>query len=473
MVRPFGTAADTRETDMNHDNPDGRLSTRGLLRGADWTRATANVNRNILVHAELRDAQNRVVVRPSDSDLKDAELCGIELGSAVDEAGKPVVSRNGLPVPRKLFIPWESRRAPGAVPLAPRGHAKLFNAIQLLISSVMLGSMPTPDVVGVMIDQKREVFLHSFLVRLLQGLLALKLGRVVEAALPPTVLAYRPLDGVRCGLFAALRLVGLGFVWVAKADIRGFFPAIKYEHVAWSLPKVAPVHDSILRLIEWMLSAPILRNVDHPKVIAGEVGVRAEPLHALYQGSSIAPLLSNVVGAACFDMPFAAAMAARGVVLLRYADDLLVLARDRESAEAGLDLLRGLAMAAGFQIHDHPDKTSAHPLDVREETITWLGYELGRGRVRLSDAKFSKMVQRLAAADPSEPREKGSFIEPLLRLVFDPASRLDDLREEAAKISDEHFHRIEESILYVKNKTRTRWIAEWQRHTAPILKGAR
>lgn len=451
---------------MYDDNP-SRLSARGLLRKSDWTTATANVNRDILVRPELRDAQNCVVARPSDNDVADAELCGIELRTSTDASG----DRNLLSK-KMLFIPREGRRAPGAIPFPPRGHAKLFNATHDLINSALLGSTPTPDVVGVMIDGKREVFLHSFLVRLLQGVLALKLGRVVGAVLPPTVLAYRPFDGVRCGLFAARALVGRGFVWAAKADIRGFFPAVTYGHVAWALPKVAPVHDSILKLVEWMLAAPVLRNVDHPKVIAGEVGVRSEPLRALYQGSTIAPVLSNVVGAACFDIPFAVEMAGRGVLLLRYADDLLVLARDRGGAEAGLDLLRGLAVAGKFQIHDKPEKTSPYPIDIRHDAITWLGYELGHGRVRLSDAKFNKMIERLASADPIEPRENGSFVEPLLRLVFDPASRLDDLRGEAAKISDEHFDRIEEAIIHVHQHTRRRWLSQWQRQVHLILKEA-
>jgi hypothetical protein len=446
------------------------LSARGLLRGGDWRRAVAKVNKNVLVPPELRDAQNRFVVRPSENDVDEAALCGIALVSRRDGEGRQELDRHGLPRGSKFAIPWESRRAPGSVPHARLGHAKLFNAMMMMISSILIGSMPTPDVVGVMIDGKREVFHHSLLSRLLQGLMGQKLGRIVDPVLMPTALAYRPFDGVRTGLFAARALGKRGFVWAAKADIRRFFPAVTYEHVAQALLQIAPVHESIREIIEWMLSAPILRNVDHPEVAAGRSAVRSEPLRALYQGSPIAPLLSNVVGAAVFDVPFASAMNGLGVVLLRYADDLLVLSVDRKGAQAGLTAVRALAAGANFEIHEDPNKTSPHPVDLREETIKWLGYDLGYGQVRLSDAKFAKMISRLACADPDDPTQSGSFVEPVLRLAFDPSSRLDELREAAVGISDEHFHRIEETIVRIKTDKRTRWIAAWQRHADAILK---
>ncbi len=271
----------------------------------------------------------------------------------------------------------------------------------------MLGASQPPEVLGVVIDGKREVFLHSFLVRILQLLTVLALGPLVDAKLPNTVLAYRPIDGVRAGLFMVRALMRRGFVWGARADIRSFFPAIKIHHVAASLPRVVRTKESYLRMLSWFMSAPIVRGSDHPRVQSGEALMRSDPLGALYQGSSVAPLLSNAVGAVCFDIPFAIGMGGRAL-LLRYADDLLVLARDRGTASLALDLVKELVELHGFTIHPDPEKTSPEPVDLRTDTFIWLGYEVGRGGVRLPDARFVQTASWLTRLDPFDRRAWGS-----------------------------------------------------------------
>lgn len=310
--------------------------------------------------------------------------------------------------------------------------------------------------------------MHSFLVRLIQVLVTLKLGPSINAQLPHTVLAYRPIDGVRTGLHIARALMRRGFDWGARADIKAFFPSIRTRHVEIALPRLVPIQDTMLQLLSWMMSAPIVRGLDHPLVASGVAGVRSEALHALYQGSSVAPLLSNGVGAVCFDIPFALEMK-QAAVLLRYADDLLILARDPRVARAGMDLVHALAEVWGFRVHDDPVKTSREPVDLRKDSFTWLGYELGRGGVTLPNAKFVDTVASLAALDPWDRRVRGTFIEAVMKLAFDGGARLDDLRESAAMVSDAHFMAVESAIAHVKENIRTGWIARWQRFAAPVL----
>ena len=80
----------------------------------------------------------------------------------------------------------------------------------------------------------------------------------------------------------------------------------------------------------------------------------------------ISPLLANV-----YLHPVDTAMRQAGYALIRYADDMIVLCRSEQEAEAALDKLRELVEVRGLQLH--PDKTRLAHLMVRPG-FQFLGY---------------------------------------------------------------------------------------------------
>ncbi len=433
-------------------------SSKGLFRRERFPDAVARVNRDVLVPSSLRDADGNVVVT----------LVGDEAFASSCDLPVVETTRKGRDG-RRIVIPPGARLAPGSVRRA--AGSKFFDAAHdHTYAATKSRACPSP-VLGVMVDEKREVFLHPFLERFVQTLILLVLSLHAEQILPHTILAYRCVDGVHAGLFMAKALLRRGFVWAARADVRNYFPSITINHVAASLPVVLPVDDAMMTIIAARMSAPIVRRPDHRRVVSGEVGVRAEPLLALYQGSSIAPVLSNIVGYVIFDAPFALAMGTRAI-LLRYADDLLVLARERAGAAEGLQLLHDLASRTGLALHPDPAKTSPEPIDLRGANINFLGYDIGHGGVRLSGENFDTVIERLRDTDPCNRRLWSRFVDAVLRLSLDPASRLDDLREAAGAISRGHLHAVDEAAVHVKLNLRTTWISKFQAFADPIVRGA-
>jgi hypothetical protein len=428
-----------------------KLTIDGLFRNGRWTRATKGVNRHELIASD----------EPS---LSVRELGDVAVGQGLD-LPIVVVRRRGRRV-RRIDFTVGARRPPGAP--RTRHSSALYEAVHDMAEAAVLGAASAPNVTGVVIDGKREVYLHRFLVRLLLKLIAAFLGPHIDLALPRTVLAHRPVDGVRAGLFMARGLSRGPFTWAAKADIKSFFPSVASHQVVNALRELLVVDDSLLRLITWTMTPAIHRRADNKFVKTLGAPMHQPALNALYQGSSLAPMLSNVVGHAVFDAPFAKWMSPRAI-LLRYVDDLLVLARNREAAEEALDLLRRLAKAAAFEMHTDVVKTTAEPIDLAIGTIAFLGYELGGGQVRLPDGAFTATLDRLRCADPSKPESWGEFVDAAASLVFDDAAALRALESACAVMSIAHGAVMTKALAHVKSKIRKDWIAKFQSYAAPVL----
>ncbi len=89
------------------------------------------------------------------------------------------------------------------------------------------------------------------------------------------------------------------------------------------------------------------------------------------QGAVISPLLSNI-----YLDPLDHQMAGRGFEMVRYADDVVVLCRSSEEAEAALAVVREWTAGAGLTLH--PEKTRL--VDARTDGFEFLGYRFVAAR---------------------------------------------------------------------------------------------
>ncbi len=163
--------------------------------------------------------------------------------------------------------------------------------------------------------------------------------------------------------------------WVLDADIRGFFDNMSHE---WTMQFLGHrVADRrMLRLIQKWLRAGI-----------SEDGQSSETKVGTPQGAVVSPLLANVYLHYVFDLWIEAwrKKAAHGeVIVVRYADDLVVGFQSRADAERFLAEFRERLVRFGLELH--PDKTRLIEFGrfaVRErkrrgegkpETFTFLGF---------------------------------------------------------------------------------------------------
>jgi group II intron reverse transcriptase/maturase len=134
--------------------------------------------------------------------------------------------------------------------------------------------------------------------------------------------------------------------WILDADIRGFFDNLSHEWMVTFLEhRIADRR--ILRLIRKWLKAGVSEEGEWSKT---EVGTP--------QGAVISPLLANVYLHYVFDLwvrHWREHQAAGDVIVLRYADDIVVGFEHRTDAERFLDAWKQRLQKFGLELH--PDKT--------------------------------------------------------------------------------------------------------------------
>jgi RNA-directed DNA polymerase len=175
--------------------------------------------------------------------------------------------------------------------------------------------------------------------------------------------------------------------WVLDADIRGFFDNMSHE---WSMKFVEHrVADSrILRLVQKWLQAGV-----------SEDGQWSETKVGTPQGAVVSPLLANVYLHYVFDLWVEAwrkKLAKGDVIVVRYADDLVVGFENRTDAERFLKAFRERLAKFGLELH--PEKTRLIEFgrfaaqdrkkrgEGKPETFTFLGFTHYCGKQRSNGA---------------------------------------------------------------------------------------
>ena len=190
--------------------------------------------------------------------------------------------------------------------------------------------------------------------RLVQAAVVNVIEPIFERDFAEQSYGFRPGRGCRDALRRVDQLLQAGYVHVVDADLKGYFDSIPHDKLMARLEtKIAD--GRVLSLITAFLQAGILDG-----------DAEWTPEEGAPQGAVLSPLLSNI-----YLDPLDHLLAQRGIQMVRYADDFVVLCRSREDADAALDLVRAWVAEAGLSLH--PTKTRI--VDSQTESFAFLGYE--------------------------------------------------------------------------------------------------
>ena len=158
--------------------------------------------------------------------------------------------------------------------------------------------------------------------RVAQTAVARVLNACLEGEFEHASYAYRAGRSVRMAVARVAHYRDQGFQWVVDADIQSYFDRVNHRLLIDKLQRSLQDH-SLLPLIELWLAATIAPEQGAPRLLTCGIP----------QGSPISPLLANL-----YLDDFDEALLGENLRLVRFADDFLVLCRNREEAEQALEL---------------------------------------------------------------------------------------------------------------------------------------
>lgn len=212
--------------------------------------------------------------------------------------------------------------------------------------------------------------------RVAQQAAKIVLEPIFEADFLSCSYGFRPKRSALQGLETIRKAFPQGYTQVAEADIRGFFDNIDHDVLMEQVGRRV-VDRRVLKLVGKWLRAGVMTAGGLERTVAGTP-----------QGGVISPLLANIYLHA-FDREMARVNPhLGGVVVVRYADDFVIMCRTPEQAEAALDTARGILAGLGLQLH--PDKTRVCDLREGREGFDFLGCHF---RARMSGRLWEQKRQ--------------------------------------------------------------------------------
>lgn len=206
--------------------------------------------------------------------------------------------------------------------------------------------------------------------RIVQTALKFALEPIFENEFHRNSYGFRPGRGCKDALREVDGLVNEGFSYVVDADLKSYFDTIPHDRLLEHVEtKVSDTR--ILDLLKGFLSQNIM-----------ECMKTWTPVSGTPQGAVISPLLANI-----YLHPLDEMLNGAGFHMIRYADDFVILCREKHEAETALRMVKEWVESTGLELH--PDKTHIGDSRMPGEGFEFLGYrfEAGRKWVRKSSIK--------------------------------------------------------------------------------------
>ena len=185
-------------------------------------------------------------------------------------------------------------------------------------SPVRRKEIPKPDGSGV-----RKLGIPTVIDRMIQQAIAQQLQPLFELLFSEGSYGYRPKRSAQQAIRKVKEYVEQGYSYAVEVDLSKYFDTLNHELLMNLVRR--QVHDKrVTELIKKYLKSGVMEN-----------GVWCKTEEGAPQGGPLSPLLANI-----YLNEFDQEMKGRGVTVIRYADDIVVLAKSKRAAERLLESCR-------------------------------------------------------------------------------------------------------------------------------------
>ena len=224
--------------------------------------------------------------------------------------------------------------------------------------------------------ERRPLGIPTVRDRVAQTALRAVLEPIFERDFAAQSYGFRPKRGCKEALRRVDTLLKQGYSWVVDADLKSYFDTIPRPELLERV-KTKIADGRVLKLLEAFLTQGVLEEMN---LWTPEAGTP--------QGAVISPLLSNIYLDALDHR-----MAEKGMEMVRYADDFVVLCGTEGEAQQALEEVRRWTAQAGLTLH--PVKTRI--VDATPPGgFDFLGYHFEQGRKwprRKSERRFRDTIR--------------------------------------------------------------------------------
>lgn len=210
-----------------------------------------------------------------------------------------------------------------------RFQASLPRNLSILAQELTNGSYRPLPLLKILVDkgngEARALSIPIVRDRVAQAAALNVLEPIIEAELEHCSFAYRKGRSWRQAVFKVREYYEQGYRWVLDADIDAFFDSVPHQRLLTRVQQVV-ADPGAQRLVHLWVRAEVWDGAGVYCLTSG-----------IPQGSGVSPLLANL-----YLDELDEELLARGLRLVRYADDFVVLCRSREKAEHAVHLTQAI-----------------------------------------------------------------------------------------------------------------------------------
>ena len=312
-------------------------------------------------YAGALSISERETEEADDADLLEQILSRDNLNKAYKKvkANKGAPGIDGMTIEEAL--PWLRENREELLDLIRRGKYKP--------QPVRRKEIPKPD------GGTRKLGIPTVVDRIIQQAIAQVLVPIYEPLFSDGSYGYRPNRSAQMAITRIKEYAEQGYIYAVEVDLSKYFDTLNHELLMNMLRK--EIHDKrVIDLIKKYLKSGVMEN-----------GLLVKTEEGSPQGGPLSPLLANI-----YLDSFDHEMESRGVRVIRYADDIVVLAKSKRAAERLLESCRKY-LEGKLKLKMNAEKSKVVSV-FSAKGFKFLGFALGKGAKGVYVRAHAKSLKR-------------------------------------------------------------------------------